>query len=178
MKNTNISKLTLVPCIPIGDTFPCEFYKTYHEYQRELRLIDGDINYPIESETECIAHLSKCDGYIDYAIYYGDKKIGIVSYQNVNWLDDGKAPILYIDQLYIMPEFRRNHFGSLVFKKILDSFKGYVIFFEVIACNDVAVKFWNNSVKENKCIFINDNRCTVKVKPEDHSEYISFVIKK
>ena len=170
-------KIKIVPVVPIGDSFPLNFYKYYYDYQKELRIIDNDISFPIESETGCIAHLNKCDNYVDNIIFCNNTPVGIVCYQNVDFLGDGLAPILYIDHFYIFPDFRRKGIGTEAVKAILKPFRKHIVYLCTIDVNKPANHFWSSVLPLLGLFKTDDNRCYIDRKPGDNSNYIDYIYK-
>lgn len=145
----------------VNNHFTLDFYNVYKRYQEELRMIDATILEPIESEENCIAHLDVTANYTDNVIYYGQNKIGIISYQRVNWLNDDKRPILYIDHFYILPEFRHTGLAQAAIRVLFENNPQYIYFFYVLEANDNAINFWNSVLKENGLVKIKDDRCHI-----------------
>ena len=165
----NQSDIKILKCTYVGDTITNNFYSLYYPYQQELRIIDNGITEPIETETECIVHVDNYQGYTDNVITYNDKEIGIISHQNIDWLDDGQAPLLYIDHLYIKPEYRHQGIATCAMMDLINKYSKHTIYLYVLKKNKSAKQFWHKLVEtanNPKLIYANDERCMVRDETE------------
>lgn len=180
----NKAKLDIIPCIPIGDKFPLNYYQEYYKYQKELRQIDKTIqNDPIESEHDCIEHTNDCINYINNLIYSNGQIAGLINYQVVDFCYDdpewfGQPILIYIDHFYIKPEFRNKGIGNAVFNKLTHKYNDAVFYFYVLKNNYNAILFWDKVITKNKMKIIEDHRCRNSGEEELLKEGIKYIIRK
>lgn len=147
------------------------YYPLFFEYQKELREVAPDIcDEPIETEEQCVKHKLATPHYYDCFIYYKKQIIGLICYQDINFLKDSKEPIMYIDHFYIKPEYRHTGLAKAAMSRFLNAkANGYVIFFFVLNNNQPAQRFWDKFLSQEHIEQINDERCliTAEVEGED-----------
>lgn len=157
----NLNDIMILPILHSNNKFiGNQFYPLYCDYQRELRIVAPDINdEPIESEIECVHHACETYNYLDNFIFCKNEIVGLICFQNVDNLDDYKAPILYLDHLYIKPEFRRKGFAKAAIDKLLNTYNKYHVFFYVLKNNAPAQSFWRHYTNQAYVRKIDDPRC-------------------
>ena len=178
-------KLEILPVLPINNHFPFHFYDMYYEHQKEFRDLEYvDKNEPIETEEQCIEFFRNCeDSYVNNIIYVDKNPIGFISFQLIDWLDDGKPAMLYIDHLYIKKQYRQLGFGTLTITSILKELKSQGaedthIFFYILKKNKGAHEFWDKIMEKLKLRHIEDDRCKVGQEEEFLKEGDKYIIKR
>lgn len=175
------NKIDIIPCIPIGDSYPLNYYQMYYEYQKELAYATNDLKIikEIQSETELITHYNRGGGsYTDNLVFTNNKAIGLICYQVVDWLEDNKPIIIYIDHFYIRKEYQHKGYGTKLLNTISKKYKKAVIYFYVLKDNNPAQKFWPKAIEKNKMIRIRDDRCEIEQEEEAIETCDKFIIKR
>lgn len=179
-------KLEILPVLPINNHFPFHFYDMYYEHQKEFRDLEYvDKNEPIESEQDCIKFFNEMEDsqYCNNIIYVDKNPIGFISFQIIDWLEDEKPVIIYIDHLYIKKEYRQLGFGTLTIASVLRELykqgaEDAHIFFFILKKNEIAHKFWDKTIEKLQLRHIEDDRCVVAQEEEFNKEGDKYIIKR
>ena len=91
----------------------------------------------------------KIKGFIGVAAYENNKCIGYCScrIKNFSSKDNPKSKSLWIDELYISPEYRRSGYGTKLFEEIQNIARKnncFIIEFDVWQMNESAQKFYDS----------------------------------
>lgn len=152
--NNNIIELTNVTTQSGYD----KFYEIYKEYQNEL-MLNSKTHWDITPKKEVIKNIESLRGQnkMSLIVYYNNIPVGLIVYQNVFWEN-----IIYIEDIYIRPKFRRKKLATKVLENITSLCnKDTVIFLFILKHNDLGKSFWNGVSEELGWSETYDPRCTV-----------------
>ncbi len=127
---------------PINGEAPL-FREFYQRYTEELRSFEPKV--PPFDVNEFRHSIRRNPSLFKYFIMGPDEGIvGFIILQKVVQMI--RKPAWYIVDFYILPEKRRNGYGSAAFKHFLKAYKGD-FFLYVLKKNAPALEFWGTSIK-------------------------------
>lgn len=121
------------------------FYKLYFTYQQELQAVSGQKWDIIKKDDYLKSEIEHTYvGKRSFLIYIKDELVGLIVYQDAFW-----ASVLYIDNFYIIPKYRKKRLGTAVIEYLMKDFKDETrILLYVLKGNYVGESFWNNVAKK------------------------------
>lgn len=140
------------------------FYQMYREHQIEMQRYENE-KWRILSKNEIFNE--DIIGKGNYLIINNDDRIvGFVTYQDVFWEN-----IIYIENIYIKPSYRRQKYGEKTISLITESQEfdqvPKTVFLYIFKNNNVSHMFWKRIQEKLKWRRTTDDRCELEITAGD-----------
>lgn len=172
----NKQYLNITPVLSSGDEEA--YYTIYVKYQSELMQNAKDC-WDIQTKDEVHEDHLKYRMYNkkDCLIMYQGEHIGLINYQDIKFENPN---MFYIDQIYIMPEYRRQGIATECIKLITEGISPNTsIWLYVFKKNKLGNNFWKKAFNKLHWKKSYDSRCVTGIDddPEELAKFNKYTLK-